>query len=259
MPTTIAEKTDNSNRAFRLKGNLFTLTVLQLLQTNTDFTQQLKNTIKQAPKFFQNAPIVIDLNEIENSIIPPNLAKITQGLKEQGLIPVGVRGGNEAAQQEAREAGLAILANSSLNQSDEIRAHSETKMKTKPNQKLKPKSSKRENSTKQPHSPTKVVTQPVRSGQQIYAKGSDLIILSSVSHGAEILADGHIHVYGPLRGRALAGILGDSEASIFCQSLDAEMVSIAGRYLVNDQLDDQKNKGPLHIYLEDDRLLFADL
>ena len=85
--------------------------------------------------------------------------------------------------------------------------------------------------------PTKMVIQPVRSGQQVYAKGGDLVVLSSVSEGAEILADGNIHVYGALRGRALAGVQGDENARIFCSHLDASLVSIAGVYLLNDGVE----------------------
>jgi len=84
--------------------------------------------------------------------------------------------------------------------------------------------------------PTRVVTTPIRGGQQIYAQGGDLIVLAPVSPGAELLADGNIHVYGPLRGRALAGIKGDTSARIFCQQLAAEMVSIAGQYKVAEDL-----------------------
>jgi septum site-determining protein MinC len=81
-----------------------------------------------------------------------------------------------------------------------------------------------------------VITTPIRGGQQIYAQGCDLVVISSVSSGAELLADGNIHVYGPMRGRALAGIKGDRKARIFCQQLGAELLSIAGQYKVSEDL-----------------------
>ncbi|MNJ61122.1 Septum site-determining protein MinC [compost metagenome] len=84
--------------------------------------------------------------------------------------------------------------------------------------------------------PTRIITTPVRGGQQIYAQGGDLVVVSSVSPGAELLADGNIHVYGAMRGRALAGIKGNTRARIFCQQLTAEMVSIAGQYKVSEDL-----------------------
>lgn len=104
-----------------------------------------------------------------------------------------------------------------------------------------------------------VIDQPVRSGQQIYAQGCDLIILTSVSPGAELLADGHIHVYGALRGRALAGVTGDQQARIFCQTLEAELVSIAGNYWVNEDLKEHALKHSAHIYLDEGHLKISSL
>jgi septum site-determining protein MinC len=84
--------------------------------------------------------------------------------------------------------------------------------------------------------PSKIITSPVRGGQQVYAQGGDLIVLAPVSSGAELLADGNIHVYAPMRGRALAGIKGNTAARIFCQQLGAELLSIAGQYKVSEDL-----------------------
>ena len=107
-------------------------------------------------------------------------------------------------------------------------------------------------------SPTKIITQPIRSGQQVYAPGGDLLILNSVSPGAELLADGHIHVMGALRGRALAGINGDPHAMIFCKSLEAELVSIAGQYQISEDLKDNLWKQPARIELIAGRLNIID-
>src|SRR6266550_4664154 len=96
--------------------------------------------------------------------------------------------------------------------------------------------------------------QPVRSGTQIYARGADLVVTAPVSPGAEIMADGNIHVYGVLRGRALAGASGDVEARIFCSRLEAELVSIAGHYLVSDQLPVEQRGSAVQIALVDDQL-----
>jgi septum site-determining protein MinC len=101
---------------------------------------------------------------------------------------------------------------------------------------------------------TRLVTQPVRSGTQIYARGADLVVTAAVSPGAEIIADGNIHVYGALRGRALAGAGGDVDERIFCSRLEAELVSIAGRYLVSEQLPPEQQGFPVQIALVDERL-----
>ena len=98
------------------------------------------------------------------------------------------------------------------------------------------------------------MTQPVRSGTQIYARGADLVVTAAVSPGAEIIADGNIHVYGALRGRALAGAAGDVDARIFCSRLEAELVSIAGHYLVSEQLPPEQQGFPVQIALVDGRL-----
>jgi septum site-determining protein MinC len=101
---------------------------------------------------------------------------------------------------------------------------------------------------------TRLVTEPVRSGRQIYARGGDLVVVAPVSAGAELIADGHIHVYGALRGRAMAGATGDQSARIFAQRFEAELVSIAGRYLVSDAIAPEHLNGPAQVALIDDRL-----
>jgi septum site-determining protein MinC len=101
---------------------------------------------------------------------------------------------------------------------------------------------------------TKLITHPVRSGAQIYARGADLVVTSTVGAGAEIIADGHIHVYGALRGRAIAGASGDAEARIFTSRLEAELISVAGRYLVSDNIAPDYLGQPVQVALIDDRL-----
>src|SRR5438132_849886 len=98
------------------------------------------------------------------------------------------------------------------------------------------------------------LSEQVRSGTLIYALGTDLVVTAPVSAGAEIMADGNIHVYAALRGRALAGAGGDAEARIFCSRLEAELVSIAGHYLVSDQIPPEHRGLPVQIALADDRL-----
>ncbi|WP_373508014.1 septum site-determining protein MinC, partial [Thiocapsa sp.] len=95
-----------------------------------------------------------------------------------------------------------------------------------------------------------LVTRPVRSGQRVYAVGGDLSIIAAVSSGAELMADGNIHVYGPLRGRALAGMKGNTAARIFCQDLQAELVSVAGHYRVSENIPSELRGVPVQIYLD---------
>ncbi|OAM25834.1 MULTISPECIES: septum site-determining protein MinC [Eikenella] len=107
---------------------------------------------------------------------------------------------------------------------------------------------------------TLVVEKPIRTGQQVYAENADLIVLGLVSEGAEVIADGHIHVYAPLRGRALAGANGEHSARIFAQSMQAELVSIAGIYRTFDQqLPPHLHRQAVQIYLQKERLAIAAL
>jgi septum site-determining protein MinC len=108
-------------------------------------------------------------------------------------------------------------------------------------------------------SPARLLTQPVRSGRQVYAHGGDLVVMSSISPGAELLADGHIHVYGALRGRALAGVSGDTTARIFCRSLEAELVSVAGFWRVRENIPETLIGKPAQVFLEGDRIAIEPL
>ena len=98
------------------------------------------------------------------------------------------------------------------------------------------------------------MTKPVRSGQQIYARGGDLVIATSVSEGAEVLADGHIHIYGALRGRALAGATGDTEARIYCRRFEPDLVAIAGCYKVADAIEEGVRSRAVAVRLDNDNL-----
>ncbi|QNB12006.1 septum site-determining protein MinC [Paraburkholderia tropica] len=110
-----------------------------------------------------------------------------------------------------------------------------------------------------PKEPTLVVDRPLRSGQRVYAKG-DLVVLGMVSNGAEVIAEGNIHIYAPLRGRALAGVHGNHDARIFCTSLEAELISIAGIYRTTEVplADDVRGK-PAQIRLDEEKLLIEPL
>ncbi len=221
--------------ALELKGNLLTLMVLHLFDTNTDrIAEQLTEKVSKAPMFFQHAPIVIDLHAVQNDDI--DLPEVVRLLRTYGLMPVAVRGGNPQQQETALSLNLGLLTNAKPASGQNIQLSS-------PEQVVVPIPSR-----------TKIVTQPIRSGQQVVALNGDLIVLSAVSHGAEILAHRHIHVYGALRGRALAGVNGDCEARIFCQQLNADLLSVAGQYRVNEDLPEDLLGKSVQIYLKGNAL-----
>ena len=244
-----------ADKAFELKGSLFTLTVLQLHSFDvTLFKQQLTETVQQAPKFFQNAPIIFDLHRLQNIQCTVDFVGLAKAAKAESLLPIGIIGGNAEHHEHAIAAGLGILPGQYAAKRDEadmeIQQKSETSEATS-------KPSQADNLTNKRK--TKIVTQPVRSGQQIYAKDADLIVTASVSRGAELIADGNIHVYGTLRGRALAGVGGDTQARIFCRTLDAELVSIAGLYQLSDNFTETNGDDFLQVYIKDEKMCIAEI
>ncbi|BAW81181.1 septum site-determining protein MinC [Candidatus Nitrosoglobus terrae] len=241
----------NSKRAFELKGELFTLSVLQLQDTDIEhITHELIAKIRTAPGFFSSTPIIIDLKNLNNreSLIDFNALKAV--LIEHGLVPVGVRNARSKNQIAAAQAGLALLRSEPIE---------DTFSEKQNNAKHQPFQINIDHTD--PYSPHKsiIITRPVRSGQQIYAQNCDLILLAQASPGSELLADGSIHIYGPLRGRALAGIHGDRKVRIFCQSLEAELIAIAGNYKVINDIEPTLKSRPVQIYLQGDHLMVSAL
>jgi septum site-determining protein MinC len=110
-----------------------------------------------------------------------------------------------------------------------------------------------------PAPPTTTVRHPVRGGQVVYAQRGDLVVLSSVNPGAQVIAEGHIHIYGPLRGRALAGASGNPDARIFCQALSAELVSVGGEYLMADEIPEALRGKPAQVFQKDGKICVAPL
>jgi len=192
-----------------LKGSSFTLSVLHLSDDNVENAVSfLQEKVDQAPNFFAAAPVVINISQVAGDI---DFLQLKNGISQAGMIPVGVTGCSDKRMQNlAKEAGFAVMT-----------------------------ASKSPSQAPAKMAPTKVVRTPIRSGQQVYAKDGDLLILSHVSAGAEVIADGSIHIHGTLRGRAIAGASGQTEARIICNDLQAELVSIAGNYWLSDQIESE--------------------
>lgn len=241
-----ANTTTAQKLGFQLKGGLFTLTTLQIHSTDLEqLRTQLQHKIQQAPNFFQHTPLVLDIRlKSAETNLDFNLLKAL--LKELKMIPVGVKINDPSLSRTAQQHGFAILRDST-----------EAKAITA-NEPAKDAEEVKERVIK-PASKARIITQPVRSGQQIYVPDGDLIIINQVSPGAELIADGSIHVYGALRGRALAGVNGDTQARIFCKSLEAELVSVAGNYKISEDIERQAWKVAAQVYIKDDRLQISEL
>ena len=232
--------------AIEFKSNTFTVPVL-ILGTNelSVITEQLKIKIKQAPEFFKNSPLLFDLQEIVKQQLDLDLVELHKTVIDLLFIPVGIRGGTVEHNKVAHSLKLAVFSNhrSNAGQAGKQPQKITTTVEEKPDTE----------STE-----TRTLTQPVRSGQRVYVKG-DLIILAPVSSGAEIMAEGNIHIYGTLRGRALAGVQGNTECRIFCSDLQAELVSIAGHYRVSEDLGQSVRGKPVQIYYQDKALIIKDI
>jgi septum site-determining protein MinC len=228
---------------FQLRGHSFTMMVLKVTKPGVpDFFSLLGSKVRQAPNFFRHAPVVLDLDDVTVPEGGFDLAAFVAGVREHHLLPLGYTGGSVELQQAAAALGLVPMPAGRAARLEHARP--DTNAAPPPEAVFRP---------------AMIVREPVRSGQQIYAEKTDLIVTAAVGYGAEVLADGNIHVYGALRGRALAGISGDEGARIFCQSLEAELVSIAGLYQVSEDIDKALAKKPVQIGLKDGYLVVEAL
>ncbi|MFN3075980.1 MAG: septum site-determining protein MinC [Alphaproteobacteria bacterium] len=267
------ERAGSASSPFQLRGNFVTAMVLRLIEPDhPGFLDLLSERIGQAPNFYRNAPVVLDLRDLATGDHTVNLPILLTQLRGVGMVPVGVQNGNQAQHDMAIAAGLALMpqgrsgaledprvapsSSSPLSPSEAIGSRAEeTTGAGEPEETGETGETMAEEPLPVPpppppaRRPSRLITEPVRSGQVVYAHDSDLIVMAAVSSGAELLADGHIHVYGPLRGRALAGVGGDTGARIFCRSLEAELVSVAGLYKLSDNYDPALWRHPVHISL----------
>lgn len=207
---------------FQIRGSLQTLLSLKILRPDDPaFFTALIEKVAHAPDFFRNAPLVLDAAAVKAKA-PDCLPGIVERLREHRVVPVGLQNGSPAWNDAAVALGLAIFG-----------AGGSRGAEHKPAERAQAQAS-----GKAPSPPAGIVVrEPVRGGQQVVAPDGDLIVMAPVSAGAEVAAAGHIHVYAPLRGRAFAGMNGDERAMIFCEQLNAELLSIAGIHLVNEELD----------------------
>ena len=240
---------------FQLRGNSFTMMVLKVIDpASPEFFPQLSVKVRQAPNFFRNAPVVLDFEELTEETPRFDVAALVTNLRALYLLPVGFQGGPRPVQEGALASGLTPMPAGRAARMDAAARGAE------PQGGAGAAPAAPALAPPEPvYRPTLVVTEPVRSGQQIYAEKTDLVITAPVSPGAEVVADGHIHVYGALRGRALAGVSGDTSARIFCHSLEAEVVSVAGLYRVSEDFGDDVLKKPVQIFLRDGYLRMEPL
>lgn len=250
--------------AVALKGSVFTLPIVKLSSFDMDaILAGLTTHLANAQDFFKHAPVIVDLQDTHEVSNNTDFQQLKDLLKQFDLICVAVQNGTKEQQQAAIEAGLAVLSGqlkihpkypqSSDNEDPQSRsAQAQTTPAAAQSAPMKTELVTDES--------TRVIKTPIRSGQRVYAKGGDLILLAAVSTGAEIMADGNIHIYAPLRGRALAGVNGDTTARIFCHSFEAELVAIAGGYRVfEDNIPAEIYKKSVQIFLDGEQLKIMEI
>ena len=226
----------HADRAVELKGGTVTLMSLQLRNDDPKrVSESIAEKVNQAPTFFRGAPVLIDFAEL-TTIAPDKVEGLVEAVRESDIVPIAARGAAEELRDELSRLKLPFLntdAGKELGQ-DENGDAAEEKIVT---------------------GAPRVETRPVRSGQQIYARQGDLVIMGATSAGSELIADGSIHVYGPLRGRALCGIAGNDKARIFCESLEAELISVAGTYRLFEEIPEELKGCRVQAWLDDENLI----
>lgn len=225
--------------AVELRGKMETLLTLAMGSADLAAVREaLAAKVAQAPEFFAGSPVVLDLAMVADQII--DFEQLLAVLREHRLQPLAARHAGPDQCEAIAACGLPLLRDAPAGGASSASERA-VQAEEQPADAV---------STGTPM----VISRPVRSGQQVYARGGDLILLGAASPGCELIADGSIHVYGPLRGRALCGVSGNGKSRIFCQNLEAELVSIAGHYKTLDELPASLRGQPAQVWLDDEKL-----
>jgi septum site-determining protein MinC len=274
--------------AFKLK--IANLSLFVLYVNTTDMVQlkkQLDMRFNKSQNFFANTPVALDLSAIANSNISPDFAGLMAFMLDHGMHATGVVGGSAEQREAAVRSGLGLFSDTIVRPALKAAPIPTTAPGISPNTigsqpgvpglglaieavageanntKILDSDTQLQKSDSQvlpTFRPTMIINKPVRTGQRIYADGANLVVLGVVNAGAELIADGDIHIYAPLRGRAIAGAQGNENARIFMQSLEAELISIAGCFKVFENGIPENLRGkPVQVHLDRSDLIIQPL
>ena len=225
------------------------LPVLSVVLRGTDMqalVQDLKQRLSDDPDFFDNDPVLIDLSQVNDAEEEIDFPALIDALRAHRTIPVAVRGGNEAQMAAANALGLTAAPDVMPARRAEPEIH----------EIIREVEVVHEVEVPAPLVDAVIVDKPLRSGQRVYAKGTDIVVLDIVSYGAEVIADGNVHVYAPLRGRAVAGASGNTNARIFSTCMEAQLLSIAGIYrTIETDLPAEVAGKPAKVRLEGEKII----
>lgn len=279
-PGQVSSSTLRDGAAAELKQGQYSLLCLRVGALDIDAVQSwVADQVAAAPRLLTGAAVALELDTIAEQLQSGQLEDLQTRLRFCGLKPVAVVGASDSALGDLAEAaGLPMITAWSRGNRSTTAEHAvpaeHASSKDDDTQSSSESAADQHASAAQPEAApaqSQTVTaapaaaaapiqhnlrsnQPVRSGQQLYARGGDLVLTATVSAGAEVIADGCIHVYGRLSGKALAGALGDTSAQIYCLAFDAELVSIAGRFRVFESVPAELKGKACHLYLNGDRL-----
>ena len=221
---------------------------------------EMRDRVARAPKLFARAAVIVDFGGLAATPDAATARALIAALREAGVLPVALAYGSSDNEKLAVELGLPLLSKfraqyeSAGGASEPAPAASAPAPAAAAPRPAAPAAPARATSA-----PGLIQAAPVRSGQQVYAENRDLTVLSQVGAGAEVIADGSIHIYGPLRGRALAGAQGNDKARIFCRSFHAELVAVAGHYKVLEDIPKDLHGKPVQVWLDNEELKIAAL
>lgn len=201
---------------------------------------ELTGRVASAPLFFQRTGACLDLTALGRDPQPEEMRAVMDAVRRAGMLPVGLVGGSAAVESLSAALELPVLA--PFRQPAQVAPPI-----VQPAERI------------EAGIPALIQHQPVRSGQRLYARSRDLVVTSTVGAGAEVIADGCVHVYGSLRGRAVAGARGETSARVFCQEFNAELVSVAGVFRVFETLPPELAGKPVQAWLDGDDLRFAPI
>lgn len=255
---TAAPRTPARAPAFELKSAALTLISIGLKTADWALLRaELSALLKDSPGIFDHDPVVVDVSALRDVPEPIDFVALVALLREYQMLPVAVKGANAEQAAAALAAGLSdapegvqptVRPRQAADAPPELPAaplEKPTEAQAAPVASAKP---------------TVVIDRPLRSGQQVYARGADLVVMAAVSFGAEVIADGHIHIYAPLRGRAIAGASGNADARIFTTCMEPQLVSIAGIYRTSENALPAAVQGkPAQVRLDGEKLVIEPI
>lgn len=222
--------------------------------------EEMRSRVARAPKLFDRAAVILDFGGLAELPDTTTAQALIDALRDAGALPVALAWGGTANAELAEALDLPVLSKfrAQYENADAVAAPAPARAAPAPEPAAAPPAAKAAPAPANAE-PGLIQAVPVRSGQQLYAQNRDLTVLSSVGAGAEVIADGSIHIYGPLRGRALAGAQGSATARIFCRSFHAELVAVAGHYKVLEDIPRELHGKAVQVWLEHDELKIAAL